>query len=94
MTWLSAELTTIALCWRIERRDGVAIGLTAHDRDLVVDGLVHRAAPGMTPSAIQRSGGLEVDTMDVAGALTSGAIGEADLLAGLRNSSSRLRGFA
>ncbi len=82
MTWLSAELTTIALCWRIERRDGVAIGLTAHDRDLVLDGLVHRAAPGMTPSAIQRSEGLEADTMDVAGALTSGAIGEADLLAG------------
>jgi len=82
MTWLSGELATIALCWRIERRDGVAIGLTAHDRDLVIDGLVHRAAPGMTPSAIQRSDGLEADTMDVAGALTSGAIGEADLLAG------------
>ncbi|MEG3163791.1 DUF2163 domain-containing protein [Sphingomonas sp. PB2P19] len=82
MTWLAQELATIALCWRIERRDGVAVGLTAHDRDLVVDGLLHRAAPGMTPSAIQRSGGLEADTMDVAGALTSGAIGEADLLAG------------
>ncbi len=82
MTWLSEELATIALCWRIERRDGVAIGLTAHDRDLPVDGLVHRAAPGMTPSAIQRSAGLEADTMDVAGALTRGAIGEADLLAG------------
>lgn len=56
--------------------------MTAHDRDLVVDGLVHRAAPGMTPSAIQRSEGLEADTMDVAGALTSAAIGERDLLAG------------
>ncbi|WP_380784574.1 DUF2163 domain-containing protein [Sphingomonas sp. R86521] len=82
MTWLSEELATIALCWRIERRDGVAIGLTAHDRDLVIDGLVHQAAPGMTPSAIQRSDGLDADTMDVAGALTSAAIGEGDLLAG------------
>ena len=80
--FLDAELATIALCWRIERRDGVAVGLTAHDRDLVVDGLVHRAAPGMTPSAIQRSEGLEADTMDVAGALTSAAIGERDLLGG------------
>ncbi|MGA1799268.1 DUF2163 domain-containing protein [Sphingomonas sp. 4RDLI-65] len=80
--FLDAELATIALCWRIERRDGVAVGLTAHDRDLVVDGLVHRAAPGMTPSAIQRSDGLEADTMDVAGALTSAAIGERDLLGG------------
>lgn len=82
MTWLSGELATIALCWRIERRDGVAVGLTAHDRDLRIDGLVHRAAPGMMPSAIQRSDGLEADTMDIAGALTSAAIGEADLLAG------------
>ena len=80
--FLDAELATIALCWRIERRDGVAVGLTAHDRDLVVGGLVHRAAPGMTPSAIQRADGLEADTMDVAGALTSAAIGERDLLAG------------
>ena len=82
MGWLDGELTTLALCWRVERRDGVTIGLTDHDRDLVVDGLVHRAAPGMTPSAIKRSDGLDADTMDVAGALTSGAIAEADLLAG------------
>ena len=82
MTFLEGQLTTIALCWRIERRDGVAIGLTDHDRDLTVDGLVHRAAPGMVPSAIQRSDGLEADTMDVAGALTSAAIAERDLLAG------------
>src|SRR5579875_852094 len=82
MSWLDGEVTTLALCWRIERRDGVAIGLTDHDRDLTVDGLVHRAAPGMTPSAIKRSDGLDADTMDIAGALTSGAIAEADLLAG------------
>jgi len=82
MGWLDGELTTLALCWRVERRDGVTIGLTDHDRDLVVDGLAHRAAPGMTPSAIQRSDGLDADTMDVTGALTSGAIDEADLPAG------------
>jgi uncharacterized phage protein (TIGR02218 family) len=82
MTFLEGRLTTIALCWRIERRDGVVIGLTDHDRDLVLDGLTHRAAPGMTPSAIQRSVGLDVDTMDVAGALTSAAVSARDLLAG------------
>lgn len=82
---LDGELASIALCWRIERRDGVAVGLTAHDRDLVVDGLVHRASPGMTPSAIQRSavlGAHGADTMDVAGALSAAAIGERDLLGG------------
>lgn len=82
MSFLEGALTTIALCWRIERRDGVTIGLTNHDRDLVINGLVHRAAPGMTPSAIKRSDGLEADTMDITGALTSAAIAEVDLLAG------------
>ncbi|WP_294056084.1 DUF2163 domain-containing protein [Sphingomonas sp.] len=80
--WLEGPLTTVALCWRVERRDGVAIGLTAHDRDLAIDGLVYRAAPGMTPSAITRSADLDAGTMDVAGALTASAISEADLLAG------------
>jgi len=82
MRWLEGELTTVALCWRIERRDGVTIGLTAHDRDLEIGGLVYRAAPGMTPSAIVRSAQLDADSMDVTGALTSAAISEADLLAG------------
>lgn len=82
MSWLEGELTTLALCWRIERRDGVTIGLTAHDRDIVWDGLVHRAAPGMVPSAITRGAGLDPASMDVTGALTSDAISEADLLAG------------
>lgn len=82
MSWLEGPLTTLALCWRIERRDGVAIGLTAHDRDLVIDGNLYRAAPGMTPSAIRRRDPGRADTMDVAGALTSAAITEDDLLGG------------
>ncbi|PAX07011.1 DUF2163 domain-containing protein [Sphingomonas lenta] len=82
MDWLTEELTTVAFCWRVERRDGVAVGLTSHDRDLVIDGLPHRAAPGMTPSAIRREEGLEADTMDVGTALSSALIREDDLLAG------------
>lgn len=79
---MADDLTTLALCWRIERRDGVAVALTDHDRDLRIDGIVHQAAPGMTPSAISRSDGLEADTMDVGGALTAAAITERDLTCG------------
>ncbi len=82
MSWLDADVTTMALCWRIERRDGVGLGLTAHDRDLTIDGNLYRAAPGMTPSAIRRGDGGAADTMDVSGALVSSAIREADLLGG------------
>jgi uncharacterized phage protein (TIGR02218 family) len=80
--WLEPELTSITLCWRLDRRDGVTLGLTAHDRDILIDGLRFRAAPGMLPSAISLSDGFEVDTLDVAGALTSEAISEVDLAAG------------
>lgn len=82
MSWLEGALTTVTLCWRLERRDGVTIGLTAHDRDLMLDGLLYRAAPGMTPSAVERSASLEADSMDVHGVLSGEAISEADLLAG------------
>lgn len=79
---LEQPLNTLAFCWRIERRDGVTIGLTSHDRDLDVGGLRYRAAPGMTPSAIRSGIGLEGEDSDLAGALASDAISEADLMAG------------
>ncbi len=79
---LAQELVTLAFCWRLERRDGVAIGLTSHDRDLVMAGFPYRAAPGLVPSAITRGIGLEAEAMDLQGALSSDAIREKDLRAG------------
>ena len=80
--WLRDELVTLAWCWRLSRRDGVAIGLTSHDRDLVIAGLPYRAAPGMKPSAIETSDSLDVQTMDIEGAIASDAIAAGDLEAG------------
>ncbi|MEI5617469.1 DUF2163 domain-containing protein, partial [Streptomyces brasiliscabiei] len=67
---------------RVERRDGVTLGFTSHDRDLVFDGLVHRTAPGMVPSAIRRTADFEADSAEIAGALAHDSINEADLAAG------------
>lgn len=82
MAGLEGELTTLAWCWRIERRDGVAVGLTGHDRDLDIDGLTYRAAPGMVPGAVERTAALDGDGMSVAGGLSHGAIEAEALLAG------------
>lgn len=79
---LGQDLAAFAFCWRLERRDGVTIGLTSHDRDLTVGGVVYHAAPGMVPSAIAKGITLEPESMDLRGALTSDAISEADLAAG------------
>jgi uncharacterized phage protein (TIGR02218 family) len=80
--FLEKALTTIAFCWRLERRDGVAIGFTTHDRDLAIEGLTYRSTPGMLPSAITLSDGFELDSVDVKGALTSDAITAEDLRVG------------
>jgi uncharacterized phage protein (TIGR02218 family) len=81
-SFLERELTSLAFCWRVERRDGVCLGFTSHDRDLEIGGLVYRAAPGMLPSAVSVSDDFDASTLDVAGALTSDAISGPDLAAG------------
>lgn len=81
-SFLERELTALAFCWRVERRDGICLGFTSHDRDLAIDGLVYRAAPGMLPSAVSVSDDFDASTLDVSGALTSDSISEPDLAAG------------
>lgn len=80
--WFSQPLTALAFLWRLERADGVAIGFTSHDRDLVRGGFAYRAAPGLVPSAVERTDGLEVGSVELAGALTSDALTEDDFRAG------------
>ena len=80
--WFSQPLETAAIWWRLERRDGVTLGFTSHDRDLAFGGLVHRTAPGMVPSAIRRTADFEADSAEIAGALSHDSIREDDLAAG------------
>ncbi|HEX7875160.1 MAG TPA: DUF2163 domain-containing protein [Sphingobium sp.] len=79
---LAKPLATLAFCWRLERRDGVTIGLTSHDRDMTIGHVRYRAAPGMTPSAIRSGITAEGGDTDLEGALVADAINESDLMAG------------
>ncbi|WP_120716688.1 DUF2163 domain-containing protein [Tsuneonella amylolytica] len=80
--FLATELEGVATFWRIYRRDGTTLGFTGHDRDLAFGGIVHRAAPGMLPSAIRRTAGLDGDSAEMEGALAHDAIDGEDLAAG------------
>ncbi len=80
--FLQPELTTSAFLWKIDRRDGVTLGFTSHDHDVWRGGLRYRAAPGMVPSAIERSDGFDADTVELSGALTSDALRPEDFLGG------------
>lgn len=80
------ELDTVATFWRLFRSDGVALGFTSHNRDLVFGGLRHRAAPGMLPAAIRLSAEIGDDSAEVEGALSHDTIRSEELSAGLYDS--------
>lgn len=80
---LASGVTTFARCWLLERTDGVRLGFTDHDRDLSFGGDIYEAMAGVDPTEINQSHGLNVDTMEIAGALQSDKINEIDLAAGL-----------
>lgn len=79
---LAREAATIAICWRIQRADGVTIGLTTHDRDLWIGGCHYLASPGLSPSAVLGATASDPITSEASGVLSSEAISEADLEAG------------
>ena len=80
---LDTGATTLAWCWRVTRNDGLGLGFTDHDRDLVFDGTTFEAATGFTASEIKDALGLSVDNLEVSSALKSDRLNEDDLAAGL-----------
>ena len=80
---LDSGATTLAWCWRLTRRDGLALGFTDHDRIIAFDGVTYEAATGFTASELKEGVGLNVDSLDVSSALHSSSLNEDDLAAGL-----------
>jgi len=81
-THIAGEVTTLATCWKLTRRDATVLGFTEHDADIIVDGVTYKAASGFTPSAIQSTSSLSVDNLDIEGMLDASSITEADIMAG------------
>lgn len=80
---LAGGVTTLATCWRLTRADGAVFGFTDHDRDIVLDGVIHAAATGLSASEATARADLSVGGLEVEGALVSAAIDVADVEAGL-----------
>ncbi|MDP4021406.1 DUF2163 domain-containing protein [Methylobacterium sp. NEAU 140] len=85
---LAGGVTTLCRCWSLRRRDGVALGFTDHDRDLTFSGLVHAAGTGLEAAEASAESGLAVSGGDVAGALSSLGLTEADIAGGLYDGAS------
>jgi len=80
---LGSGVTTLAHVWRIRRRDAQLFAFTDHDRPLAFNGLVAEPLQAFSGGAIEKSVGLSADSASIAGALSSEAITEADLAAGV-----------
>ncbi len=81
-THLDGSATTLCHCWRVTLADATVLGFTDHDRALTVDGTAFAPQSGLSASEARAAEGLGVSTMEVAGALSSEAITEADIMDG------------
>lgn len=81
--YLANETQTLAWCWKLVRQDGQFFGFTSHDKPITYAGVTYEAATGFAPTAVDSSGNLAVDSLDVEGFLDSASITVADLEAGL-----------
>lgn len=82
MSIADGELTSMALCWRLERCDGAGIALTSHDEALIRSDVTYEAAPAMLPASVTRGLGLDPAAGEINGALDSASLSDADLSLG------------
>lgn len=80
---LASGASTLCRCWKLIRRDGSGLGFTDHDRDVAFGGLTYAAGTGLEGSEAESKIGLAVGGFELAGALTSAALTDADIAAGI-----------
>jgi uncharacterized phage protein (TIGR02218 family) len=80
---LAGAITTLCHCWRLERPDGWRAGFTDHDRALEFDGTRFEPQSGFSQSEAREVLGLSTTAVDIEGALSSQALSEEDVAAGL-----------
>lgn len=82
---LDQEVTTLASCWKVVRKDGQEFFFTDHDQDIVFEGDTYEAESSYDRTAVANGSDMGVDNMDVAGILDSDKISELDMRNGLFN---------
>lgn len=85
---LAGGVTTLCRCWALTRRDGLRLGFTDHDRDLVLGGLTYAARTGLEAAEASAELGFAVSGGDVAGALTGLGLTEVEIAGGLYDGAS------
>lgn len=79
---LALGVTTLCRAWKVTRRDGVLLGFTDHDGDLLFEDMTFVAQTGLTARALQQTTGMAVDNSEALGALSAASVREEDIAAG------------
>ena len=79
---ISGEVTSLCRCWILERKDGMRLGFTDHDEDILIEGVVCERQAGFERANFEDTLGLNVDSQEVSGALQSERITDAEIQAG------------
>ncbi|WP_294074962.1 DUF2163 domain-containing protein [Sphingomonas sp.] len=79
---IDGEATSLALCWRLERADGAGIALTSHDEAVLIGNDRYEPEPGIVPASVSRRLGLDAQTSEISGGLSSDALDETELTLG------------
>jgi uncharacterized phage protein (TIGR02218 family) len=79
---LSNEVTTIANCWKISRRDGYTFGLTDLDKDINFDGVNYVSANGFNNNRAEFKSENSSESSEIFSILSSDLISESDILSG------------
>ena len=80
---VEAGAATLCTAWIVIRADGARLGFTDHDRPLAVEGVLCEAASGWTAGAADGELGFAPGQASASGALSSDALTDADIAAGL-----------
>ena len=82
-THLDGEVTTLAMCWRIERRDGVVKAYTDHDVAIVYGGVTYSPLESGRPSGYRQAADLAPASIEIEMAFATATGTDAELRAGL-----------
>lgn len=79
---LQSGVTTLCYCWIITRQDATVIGITDHDRDVVLNGVTCSSTTGIVTTKYEQVLGLTADDMEIEGVIDDTLIVEDDVRAG------------
>ena len=80
--WHTGEVMKLAWCLKLIRTDGLVLGFTSHDEDLVIGDVTYQANTGFCPAAVATERELAADSAESQGTVTSEEITLQDIAMG------------